>query len=122
MSLLVRLHGVKTGTVRNYGEALQLLGQLRDGEVLWLRAQGVQVAEVPVHGVVLHDGDPGQGSGPQDELGTCCSLRVIGAVHTRVCGGRLALVGGASLGGNHSVHPWLLAPGHVRHVGGGGRG
>ena len=92
MSLLVRLHGVKTGTVRNYGEALQLLGQLRDGEVLWLRAQGVQVAEVPVHGVVLHDRDPGQGGGPQDELGTCCSLRVIGAVHTRVCGGRLALV------------------------------
>ena len=92
VSLLVRLHGVKTGTVRNYGEALELLGQLGDGEVLWLGAQAVQVAEVPVHGVVLHDGDPGQGGGAQDELRTRRRLRVVGAVHARVSAGRLAVV------------------------------
>ena len=95
MSLLVRLHCVKTGTVRNYREALQLLGKLGDGEILLLaRAEGVQVAQVPVHRVVLHDGDPGQGGRAQDELRARRRLRVVGAVHAGVSGGRLAVVGG----------------------------
>ena len=87
MSPLVRLHRVVTRTVGDNREALQLLGKVGNVEILrGVQSQRVQVAEVPVHGVVLHDGDPGRG--PQHELRTGRGLRVIGE-HRGVRGGRL---------------------------------
>ena len=77
MSPLVRLHRVVTRTVGDNREALQLLRKVGDVEILrGVQSQGVQVAEVPVHGVVLHDGDPGRGA--QHELRAGRGLRVVG--------------------------------------------
>ena len=103
MSPFVRLHRVVTRTVGNDGEALQLLGEVGDVEILrGVQSQGVQVAEVPVHGVVLHDGDPGRGA--QHELRAGRGLRVVGE-HGGVSGG--GLVG---LAGVNPVDPWHLLP------------
>ena len=78
---------------------------------------GVQMAEVPVDGIVLHDGDPGCGT--QDELRASSCLRVVGGVHAGVRGWRL--IGLTSVDSVDSRN--LLTSGPVGDVaGGGGRG
>ena len=94
MSPLVRLHRVVTRTVGDNREALQLLGKVGDVKVLrGVQSQRVQVTEVSVHGVVLHDGDPGRG--PQHKLRTGRGLRVVGE-HGGVSGRRLVGLAGVN--------------------------
>ena len=70
MSSLLGLNGVKAWTVRSNSQSLELLGKLVDGEVLL--GDGVQMTQVPVDSVVLHDGD--SGCGTQDEFSTGSGL------------------------------------------------
>ena len=89
VSSLLRLHGVKAGAVGHNRQSLEFLGQLSDGEVLL--SDGVQVTEISVDSVVLHDGDTW--SGTQYKLSTGCGLGVIGGgVHAGVSAGCLVLV------------------------------
>ena len=70
MSSLLGLNGIKAWTVRSNCQSLKLLGQLVDGEILL--GDGVQMTQVPVDSVVLHDGD--SGCGTQDEFSTGSGL------------------------------------------------
>ena len=98
MPSLLGLNGVKARTVRSNCQALELLGKLIDGEVLL--SNWVEMTQIPVDCVVLHDGD--SGCGTKDELCTGSGLWVIAWVHARVSGGGLVLRG------VDPVHSWHL--------------
>ena len=85
------LDGVKARTVGHHGEALQLVRQLGEGEVVLGGAVVGDVGEVPVHGVVLHHRDPGQGGErAQHELCADRGLRGVGVERgVRGGGGRM---------------------------------
>ena len=82
VSLRLGLHGVEARRVRHHGYAVQFGRKLGVRKVLL--GDGVEMAEIAVHGVVLHHGEAGAGT--KNEIGG--GFTVVGFIHGGVGGRR----------------------------------